>query len=123
MNWVFTVDDELQILQREKRSGREFFDYRMGEKDGKPVYKSDPLFDGFDAGSVQAYIDYGDFYLIVSENNTGIYENTPLWISSTWYYRETVYSAYDNSGKLIFRTAVDSSPDYDSFVSQIQEST
>lgn len=123
VSWVFTVDDELQKLQREKRSGREFSDYRMGEKDGKPVYKSDPLFDGFDAGSVQAYIDYGDFYLVVSENKTGIYENTPLWISSTWYYRETVYSAYDNSGKLIFRTAVDSSPDYDSFVSQIQELT
>lgn len=117
VNWVFTVDDELQILQREKKTGREFSDYRIGEKEGKAVHKSDPLFDGFDAGYVQAYIDYGDFYLIVSENNTGVYENTPGMISSIWYYKETVYSAYDNSGKLILRTAVDSSPDYDSLVS------
>lgn len=118
VSWVFMVDDELQIIQREKRTGRDYSDYRIGEKDGKPVHKSDPLFDGFDAGSVQAFIDYGDFYLIVSENNTGCYENTPLYISSIWYYTETVYSAYDNSGKLIFRTAVDSSPDYDSIVSK-----
>jgi len=117
VNWVFTVDDELQIIQREKRTGRDYSDYWIGEKDGKPVHKSDPLFDGFDAGSVQAYIDYGDFYLIVSENNTGVYENTPGMISRIWYYTETVYSVYDNSGKLIFRAAVDSSPDYDSFVS------
>lgn len=117
VDWVFTVDDELQILQREKRTGRDFFDYRIGEKEGKAVHKSDPLFDGFDAGYVQAYMDYGDFYLIVSENNTGVYENKPGYINRIWYYTETVYSAYDSSGKLIFRTAVDSSPDYDSFVS------
>ena len=120
VSWVFTVDDELQIIKREKKSGRDYSDYRIGEKDGKPVHKSDPLFDGFDAGSVQAFIDYGDFYLIVSENNTGCYENTPLYISSIWYYTETVYSVYDNSGQLIFRTAVDSSPDYDSIVSQFE---
>lgn len=120
VSWVFTVDDELQIIKREKKSGRDYFDDRLGEKNGEPVYRYDKLFDDFDAGSVQAYIDYGDFYLIVSEHNTGCYENTPLYISSIWYYTETVYSVYDNSGKLIFRTAVDSSPDYDSIVSQFE---
>jgi hypothetical protein len=38
-------------------------------------------------------------------------------ISSIWYYRETVYSAYDADGKIIFRAAVDSSPDYDAWQS------
>lgn len=120
VNWVFTVDEDLQIIQREKRVGRDYFDDRLGEKNGEPVYRYDKLFKNFDAGSVQAFIDYGEFYLIVSENNTGIYENTPPMISSIWFYTETVYSAYDNSGKLIFRAAVDSSPDYDSFVSHYE---
>ncbi len=52
-----------------------------------------------------------DLYLMVSENRTGIYD-TPLAISSIWYYTETVYSAYDHNGKLLFRTSVDSTPDY-----------
>jgi hypothetical protein len=51
--------------------------------------------------------------LLVSTNRTGIYENTPPYISRIWYYTETVYSAYDYSGNLLFRAAVDSTPDYD----------
>ena len=57
--------------------------------------------------------------MIVSENNTGIYENIPPTISSIWYYTETVYSAYDNSGKMIFRASVDSSPNYDARVESL----
>jgi hypothetical protein len=34
-------------------------------------------------------------------------------ISSIWYYTQSVYSAYDDAGKLLFRAAVDSSPDFD----------
>lgn len=120
VNWVFTVDEDLRILRKQMKSGRDYFDDRLGEKNGEPVYRYDKLFKNFDAGSVEAFIDYGDFYLIVSENYTGVYENKPPLISSTWYYRETVYSAYDNRGKLIFRAAVDSSPDYDSFVSHYE---
>ena len=85
-------------------------------KNGEPVYNTDPFLKDFDAGWVKAYIDYGDFYLIVSERNTGEYENTPGYISSIWYYTETVYSAYNHNGELIFRDAVESSPDYDSIV-------
>ncbi|MBR6410040.1 MAG: hypothetical protein IKS35_01475, partial [Clostridia bacterium] len=73
----------------------------------------------FDAGSPEAYIDYGDFYLIISDHATGVYEHTPKTISSIWYYRETVYSVYDQDGKLIFRSSVDSSPDYDSWVKEM----
>lgn len=116
VDWVFTVSDSFAVTEKKKETGRDYFDYRIGEKDGVPVYRSSVLLDGFDAGDPRAYIDYGDFYLIVSERETGIYENTPPMISSIWYYTETVYSGYSQDGVLLFRAAVDSSPDYDARV-------
>ena len=115
-DWIFTVNYDLDITGKEMKTGRDYFDSRLGEKNGKTIYKSDSLLTNFDAGTPEAYIDYGDFYLIVSSNNTGVYEKTPPMISSIWYYTESVYSAYDYSGDLIFRASVDSSPDYDAFV-------
>ena len=117
-DWVFTVNDALEITGKEITSGRDYFDKRLGEKDGKAIYKSDALLNDFDAGIPEIFVDYGDFYLIVSSNNTGVYENTPSVISSIWYYTESVYSAYDDSGNLIFRASVDSSPDYDAIVQE-----
>ena len=118
-DWIFTVDDNLEIVRQKKKSGRDFDDGRIGEKDGAPIYKSNALLKNFDAGTPMAFIDYGDFYLIVSDNMTGIYENTPITISSIWYYTETVYSAYDNNGELIFRATVDSTPRYDSLIAKL----
>lgn len=115
-DWIFTVNYDLEITGKEIKTGRDFFDSRLGEKNGEAIYKSDSLLTGFDAGTPNSFIDYGDFYLIVSSNNTGVYEKTPPMISSIWYYTESVYSAYDYSGDLIFRASVDSSPDYDAFV-------
>ena len=115
-DWIFTVNYDLDITGKEMKTGRDYLDSRLGEKNGKTIYKSDSLLTNFDAGTPEAYIDYGDFYLIVSSNNTGVYEKTPPMISSIWYYTESVYSAYDYSGDLIFRASVDSSPDYDAFV-------
>lgn len=119
VDWVITVNNNLEIIEKEKGMGRDYFDYRIGEKNGVPVYRSSPLLNNFDAGTPNVFIDYHDFYLIVSENKTGIYEETPLYISSIWYYTETVYSAYDNNGNLIFRASVDSSPDYDALVEEL----
>ena len=113
VDWVITVNDELEITEKKIESGRQYSDTKIGEKEGRPIYKSDDLLKGFDAGTPTAFIDYGDFYLIVSENITGQYENTPPMVNSIWCYTETVYSGYDENGNLIFRTAVDSSPDYD----------
>jgi len=65
-------------------------------------------------------LDYGDFKLIVSENITGVYKNQPVLISSIWYTYETVYSAYED-GKLLWRAAVNSSPDYDAMVEELRQ--
>ncbi|MBE5786141.1 MAG: hypothetical protein E7324_01215 [Clostridiales bacterium] len=116
VDWMFCINDDLEITGKEMKSGRDYFDIRLGEKDGKPIYRTNTIFRFFNSGTPTAFIDYGDFYLIVSENNTGIYENPPLAISSIWFYTETVYSGYDKSGRLLFRTAVDSSPDYSMWV-------
>lgn len=116
-DWVFTVNDSFEIISKEKKSGRDYFNKRIGEKNGIPVYPQDAFLKDFDAGSPTTYIDYGDFYLIVSQNITGIYEKTPPTISAIWHYTETVYSAYDQSGKLLFRDSVDSSPDFDAMLS------
>ena len=116
VDWIITVNDNLEITEKKKESGRDYFDDRVGEKNGTPIYKSDALLNDFDAGTVTAFIDYGDSYLVVSENITGEYEKTPPTISSIWYYTETVYTLYDYSGKMIFRASVDSSPDYDAMV-------
>ena len=116
VNWVFTLNDDLAIVKKEIGSGRSFFDDRLGMLNGITVYRSDPMFIAFDAGYPTAVIDYGGFYLIVSENNTGEYEKTPVLVSRSWYYTETVYSAYDKEDGLLFRTSVDTSPDYDAIV-------
>lgn len=117
-DWVFTLNYDLEILGKEMKTGRDYFDTRLGEKDGTPIYASDALLTDFDAGTPKVFMDYGDFYLIVSTNATGVYEKTPPTVSSIWYYTESVYSAYDSGGKLIFRASVDSSPDYDVFVQE-----
>ena len=112
VDWTVAINDSLEITEKKKAAGREFSDVRIGERDGKPVFRSDPVFDGFDAGLPTAFIDYGDFYLIVSEHVTGEYENTPPYISAIWNYTETVYSGYDGDGNLLFRASVDSSREY-----------
>lgn len=112
-DWIFVVNDSFEIIEKKKETGRNYFDDKIGEKDGLPVYKSSDYLKNFDAGTPHAFIDYGDYYLIISENVTGEYENTPPMLSSIWYYTETVYSAYDYNGDLLFRTAVDSSRDFD----------
>ena len=121
VDWVITVDEQLAITEKKIASGRDCFDERIGEKDGAPVYQSDALLEDLDVENPSAFIDYGEFYLIVSENITGEYEHTPPMISSIWYYTETVYSVYDPDGKLLFRDTVDSSPDYDAIVAAMEE--
>lgn len=108
---IFSVDRDLNIVKKKVQDWRNPPDKtRIGEKDGKAVLRSDPLFDGFDAGTPLVYIDYGDFYLIVSSRITGPYPYQPPQISYTLDCYETVYSAYDTNGTLLFRSAVDDFP-------------
>ena len=115
--WVIELNQNFGITEKKIADGREYYDSKIGEKNGDPIYVYDFTSGGFDAGLPTSYIDYGDFYLIVSQNNTGVYEHTPPQVSAIWYYTETVYSAYDQDGKLIFRSSIDSSPDFDSWMS------
>lgn len=115
VNWRIVISDDLEIMEKEIVPDRFGIRIKVGEKDGEPLYSRDEMFSDFDAGFVEAYIDYGDTYLIVSNHQTGQCEHQPAYISSIWYYWETVYSMYDKSGTLVFRASVDSSPDYSKY--------
>lgn len=119
--WTFTVNDSLETTEKCLSNDFMFSNQLIGIKDGTNIYRENPLFSAFDAGSPSALIDYGDFYLIVSENLTGVYENKPPYISAILHYSETVYSGYDKTGKLLFRAAVDSSPDYDAMAKEFND--
>lgn len=121
IGYVITVNRELEITEKKQTDSLNFFSDRIGESKGKAIYYDDDLFNNFDAGNLSAYIEYDDFYLIVSLNLTGVYEKTPAYISSVWYYTETVYSGYDYDGKLLFRASVDSTPDYDARLNVLQD--
>ena len=64
------------------------------------------MFSGYDAGYVNLVLDYDTFYLVVSRNLTEELE-TPPYVNARWYNSETVYSAFDKTGKLLWRSAVD----------------
>lgn len=114
------VDDAFQLVSVE--SVNSFPHETIGRINGKTIHSNSKEFDKFNAGTPTALLDYGDFYLVVSENITGEYEHTPLYISSIWHYTETVYSAYSKDGKLIWRAAKDSSPDFDSLLEEMNAS-
>ena len=120
-HWTFTVNDSLETTEKCLSNDSMYSNQLIGIKDGTNIYRENPLFSAFDAGSPSALIDYGDFYLIVSENKTGVYENKPPFISAILHYSETVYSGYDKTGKLLFRAAVDSSPDYDAMFKEFND--
>ena len=123
IKWIFKVNENIDIIEKEKIDSFSGNVIKIGEKKGNPFYyiqgpKNDycfindfALFDS-EYGWPNAYIDYGDYYLIVSEHYTGIIEKQPRQINSVWYYTETVYSFYDNDNNLIFRDSVDSTPKY-----------
>ena len=115
-DWTIRLNSDLEITGKEPVGRIKTQDYRLGEKkDGTPVFTSDPLFDRFDAGNPDKYIDYGDFYLIVSTFpgtqyplltvSSAAFYNGAGYVKG--FYRATVYSAYEPDGKLLFRLSVD----------------
>ena len=113
--WRIVVNPDLMIVEKQQIAVPRLADY-VGTVDGKRFYDDDLRFSFYPDGYVHAILDYGTFYLIVSENNTGVYDSQPLVINSIWYLTETVYAAYDKQNNLLWKAAVDSSPDYDSMV-------
>ena len=112
------VNEDFNILSMKETDWQVGSADMIGSVDGQPVvfYRSYPnlgLLRDFDAGNPLLVLDEGDFVLVVSRNITGEYEHTPQIVSAKWYYYETVYSAYTKYGRLLWRAAVDSSPDYD----------
>lgn len=106
-SWQFVLDGDLQCVSKEQGSdGFGFRSMRIGVLDGKTIREDDPLFANYDAGLVNLVLDYDGFYLVVSNNLTEEIE-TPPYVSARWYNSETVYSAFDKTGKLLWRSAVD----------------
>ena len=105
-SWKFVLDESLRCVSKEKTGGYWRGTDRVGALNGKTVYSDDAMFDGYDAGTVLLVLDYDSFYLIVSRNLTEEIE-TPPYVNARWYNSETVYSAFDKTGKLLWRSAVD----------------
>ncbi len=106
--WIFDLDRDLEIIQKTATEHKDIPDKALGTVGGKAIRDITELDPDFDAGSVSSIIEYDDFVLVVSTHNTGVYEKMPIYVSSIWFYTETVYSAYSKDGKLLWRSAVDS---------------
>lgn len=105
-SWKFVLDERLQCVSKERIGDYWRRTDRVGIRDGKTVYQNDAMFSGYDAGYVNLVLDYDTFYLVVSRNLTEELE-TPPYVNARWYNSETVYSAFDKTGKLLWRSAVD----------------
>ncbi len=118
--WEVLLDGNLNILEKQYTGAPEPIHANcLGLLDGQRISVYSDIFDGFDGGIPRAVMDYGDFYLIVSRNI--IDEDSPPTVSAVLYVYETVYSAYDKSGNLLWRATTEPTPDYDSIINGIQE--
>ena len=104
-SFIVTVDTELNLVSTEPREN--LTTSILGFIDGNTVTAKDERFTSFDGGTIQSVLDYGEFYLVVSLNYTGIVENQPMYSGRRLCYAETVYTAYTGDGKLLWRAAAD----------------
>lgn len=118
-NQKIELSGELEIVSEEKTENY-MFDSYLGVIDGKIISSSD-LDDSYtkSLGNLDMVLDYKDFYLTVAQNPTDLYNKQPSYISSLLFYWETVYSAYNKNGELIWRASVESTPDYSYLNNQI----
>ena len=126
--WVFRLDDDLNCISKEpvpydvqdRNEYSYYFDsYYMynlvGYLDGTAVYSDNPRFADpsdqripiYDGGEVLSVMDYDTFYLVVSNNLTGERDDIPPESSRWRWTAETVYTAFDKDGNILWRTAVD----------------
>lgn len=107
--WLFRLNKDLECESKEMCLYEEYQTLacdRIGYLDGAAVYSDDERFQNYDAGSVTAVLDYGAFYLVVSQHATEELV-TPYSSSRRWFATETVYTAFDKSSDLLWRAATD----------------
>ncbi len=94
------VDREFQIVNSARVSEQEAYKTTaapIGFYHGEPVYDQRGILAEFDIGVPKLFIDYGEYYLVVSYQYIEPAEDDEPWII------ETIYSAYDQSGVLLWR--------------------
>ena len=100
------IDYDLNVLGSTVSDNRFRNESLVGIINGSFFFSNDSRFQDFDAGTPTAFIDYGEYRLIVSEYVKSVYDKGPF-SNSIGFNVETVYSGYDENGNLIFRIGKD----------------
>lgn len=112
-SWKLTVNEQFELVAMEKVTYEALYGAEvLGYVAGQPVCEDDPRVLVNGAGTPLRVIDYGDMYLIISRNITGVDERVSLAINMVYYRYETVYSAWQD-GELLWRAVTDNHSDYD----------
>ena len=113
----YDLDSHLNITKRTEITEEEIpdDDKPWFTIDGKPYYDYEDFFEDYDIKKIFSYtvIEYDDFVIAVYDRFTSTMTFPEYVVSSTLsplsYYTERVYAAYTKQGKLIWRTAFDTS--------------
>lgn len=113
----YDLDSNLNITKRTEITKEEIpdDDKPWFTIDGKPYYDYEDFFEDYDIKKIFSYtiIEYDDFVIAVYSRFTSTMTFPEHAVSSTIsplsYYTERVYAAYTKQGKLIWRTAFDTS--------------
>jgi|GEM_PF-2534331 len=92
------LNDDLETVSTERVSISASF-FLIGQIDGKKIYSWDKFAEDFPDGELTLVVDYGDFYLTVSEYMPFSYLNS----SAAYNVVETVYGAYDKDGAVLWK--------------------
>ena len=112
-SWKLTINEQFELVDMEKVSYEALYGPEvLGYVDGQPVCEDDPRVLANSAGTPLQVIDYGDMYLIISRNITGVDERIPAYVNMVYYRYETVYSAWQD-GELLWRAVTGNHSDYD----------
>ena len=104
---AISMDKEFNTLEMTEKELQEATRKPIGEKAGKPVHSDDPFLQDYDLKDPTLFIDYGDYYLIRGKREIGrIYPKANDEVVLKTVY-ETVYTAYDMDGNVVFNEAVD----------------
>ncbi len=106
------VDENFQILDMIEVDWHEAYADVIGTVDGKPVLVDQgemrDFLPGFNAGTPLLVLDKGPYFLVLSKNSTGEVIGGFPFSGIGWFEKtESVYSAYDKAGILLWRAAAE----------------